>query len=62
MAQKGLWSVAREKMLQDRGTLPREEGDSVREYTAMHEGTFISSWLREDVGRRGRKKDRENKI
>ena len=28
MAQKGLWNVAREKMLQDRGALPEEEGES----------------------------------
>ena len=27
MAQKDLWNVAREKMLQDRGALPKEEGD-----------------------------------
>ena len=34
---KGLWNLAREKMLQDRGALPKEEGDIVREYKAMHE-------------------------
>ena len=37
MAQKGLWNLVREKMLQDRGALPKEEGDVVREYKAMHE-------------------------
>ena len=37
MAQKGLWNVAREKMSQDRGALPKEEGDIVREYKATHD-------------------------
>ena len=36
-------------MLEDRGALPEEEGDLIREYRAMHEATFISSWLEEDV-------------
>ena len=35
-------------MLQDRGALPTEEGDVVREYKAMHEEQFLSSWSRED--------------
>ena len=46
MAQKGLWNLAREKMLQDRGAL-LEEGDIVREYKAMHEENYLGSWLRE---------------
>ena len=29
-AQKGLWNLARKKMLHDRGALPEEEGDIVR--------------------------------
>ena len=45
MAQKGLWNLAREKMLQDRGAL-LEEGDIVREYKAMHEENYLGSWLR----------------
>ena len=49
MAQKGLWNVAREKMLQDRGALLEEEGDVVREYKAMHEQNFWCNWLREDT-------------
>ena len=32
MAQKGLWNLARENMLQDRGALPEEEGDVIREF------------------------------
>ena len=50
MAQKGLWNVAREKILQDRGAW----------YKAMHEDNYLSSWLREDLV--GKKKERtENK-
>ena len=37
VAQKGLWNFAREKMLQDRGALPKKDGDIVRECKAMHE-------------------------
>ena len=48
MAQKGLWNLARNKALQDRGALPREEGDAIREFQAMREENFLSSWLRED--------------
>ena len=48
MAQKGLWNLARNKALQEKGALPREEGDTIREYTAMHEEKFLSSCLRED--------------
>ena len=32
MAQKGLWNVAKNKALQDRVAMPREEGDAVREF------------------------------
>ena len=35
-------------MLQDRGALPEEEGEVVREYKGMHVENFLSSWLRED--------------
>ena len=35
--------------LRERGELPKEEGDAVREHKAMHnEEIFLSSWLRED--------------
>ena len=47
MAQKDLWNLASENMLQDRGVLPEEEGDVITEYQAMHEENFLSSWLRE---------------
>ena len=36
------------KVLRERGAPPKEEGDAVREYKAMHEENFLSSWLRED--------------
>ena len=44
-------------MLEDRGALPREDGDLLPEYHAMHEENFLSSWLREDVA--GKEKRRE---
>ena len=31
MAQQGLWNLIREKMLRDRGVVPKEEGDVLRE-------------------------------
>ena len=49
MAQKGLCNIATKRMLEDRGALPREDGDLLREYQAMHEENFLSSWLGKDV-------------
>ena len=46
MVQKGFRNLVREKVLQDGRELPKEEGDVIREYWAMHED--LSSWLRED--------------
>ena len=40
MAQKGLWNLAKEKIMKKRGELPNEEGDAVREYKAVHEENF----------------------
>ena len=61
MAQKGLWNLAREKRLQERGAMHKEDGDVIREYNAMHEENFLTSWLREDLvekkHRRRRKKE-----
>ena len=34
--------------MKERGELPNEESDVVREYKALHEEKFWSSWLRED--------------
>ena len=39
--------------MRKRGELPKEEGDAVREYKAVHEENFVSSCLRED----GREKE-----
>ena len=68
MAQQGLWNLAREKMLQDRGALPEEEGDVIREYKAMHEENFLEQlvegrWKRQESkkingGRHGKLKMR----
>ena len=58
MAQEWLWIIAKRKM---RGALPREDGDLLREYQAIHEDDFLSSWLREDVEGKEEKKERLNK-
>ena len=58
MAQEWLWIIAKRKM---RGALPREDGDLLREYQAIHEDNFLSSWLREDVEGKEEKKERLNK-
>ena len=33
--------IAKKRMLEDRGAKPKEEGDIVREYNAMHEEKFL---------------------
>ena len=48
-AQKGSWNIAKKSMLEDRGALPKEDGDLPRECQAMNEANLFSSWLREDV-------------
>ena len=62
MAQKGLWNLAREKRLHDRGALPREECDVIREYHSMHEENFLSSWLREDLVGEEARRDEDKEI
>ena len=47
IAQKGLWNIAKKRMLEDRG-------DLLREYQAMHEENFLSSRLQSVKRRRGR--------
>ena len=49
MAQSGLWNVAKKTMLEDRGALPTENGNQLREYKAVHGEDLLSSWLREDM-------------
>ena len=46
--KKGLWNLVGEKIMRERGALPKEECDVIREYKAIHEENFLSSWLRED--------------
>ena len=29
MAQSGLWNIAKKRMLEDRGAVPKEEGDVI---------------------------------
>ena len=68
--KEGLLNLSKKNQaLQDRGALPREEGDAIREFKAMHEENFLGSWLRkdsksktkedqevrEDVGKKGEK-------
>ena len=48
MAQKGMRNLAKEKIMKERGELPNEVGDAVREYKAIHEENFWSSWLRKE--------------
>ena len=42
--------------MKERGKLPNEESDVVREYEAVHEEDFWSSWLREDERSEGDRK------
>ena len=49
MAQKRAMECGRRKMLEDRGALPKEDGDQLRKYKAMHEDNFLDSWPRENV-------------
>ena len=48
VAPAGLWNLAMEKIMKERGELPNEEGDAVREYRVLHEENFWSSCRRED--------------
>ena len=41
-------------------SLPKEDGNKLREYLAMHEENFLSGWLREDVEGRKAKMERLN--
>ena len=61
MAQQELWNIAKNRMLEDRGALSREDGDLPREYQAMHEENFLSRWLREDVEGKGEEREKLNR-
>ena len=60
MAQKGLWNIAKKRQLDDRRALPKEDGELLREYQAMHEENFLSSRLRKDVERKEEERKRLN--
>ena len=51
MVQKGLWNLATEKTMKERGELPDEKGDVEKEIKAMHEEDFWSSLLKGCSGR-----------
>ena len=70
MAQKGLWNTVKKRSWEDTGVSPKEDGNQLRVYEALHEENFLSSWLREGVEgekvrklnkkRMGRERQREN--
>ena len=49
------------RMLENRGVLHKEEGDLVREHKAMHEENLLGSWLREDVERKAEEREKVNR-
>ena len=55
------WNLAGEKILQDRGALPREEADIVRVYKAIHEENFLSIWLRKEVEGKEERREKVDK-
>ena len=61
MAQEGLWNLAKEKIMKERGELPNVEGDAVREYKATHEEHCWSNWLSEDERGKEERKARAEK-
>ena len=50
MAQKELWPMAKQRLLEDPGALPEEDGHQLREYESMRMVFFFfGSWSRDDV-------------
>ena len=47
-------------MLEDRGASPEEDGSLLQEHKAMHEDSFLSSWLRKYVEERHTEMERRN--
>ena len=58
---KSCGTSRKSRMLEDRGALPREDGDLLPEYHAIHEANFLSSWLRGDVEGKEEERERLNK-
>ena len=61
LQKKVLWNIAHTRVLEGRGAVPKEDGDLFREYQAMREENFLSSWLREDVQVTTRRRGHEQK-
>ena len=57
IAQRGLWNLERENVLQNRGPLPQDEVDVIGECKATYEENWLSSWLRENEKTQGRNND-----
>ena len=55
--RKGYATSPKREKKEERGALPKEDGDLLRGYQAMHEENFLSSWLRENV--EGEEEERE---
>ena len=55
--RKGGGTSPQKRILEDRGALPKEDGDLLRGYQAIHEEKILSSWLRENV--EGEEEERE---
>ena len=53
--KKKACGTLREKNPEGRSELPKEEGDAVRGYKAMHDENVLSSWLRSDLTGKERK-------
>ena len=50
-AQTELWSIAEKKMLEDRRTLPKEDGHLLREYQTTHEENLSQQSAKGGCGR-----------
>ena len=62
MAQKMTRNVVKQKVLEDKGALLKEEGDLAREYIATHEEYLLSSWLRSGEGGRFKEEDERSEM
>ena len=60
-AKWGCGTLSKKRMLEDRGAVPKEDGNFLRECQAMHEENFLSSWLREDVEGKEEEREKMNK-
>ena len=49
MAPKEMWNIAKKRMVEDGGAVPKEDGNLLREFEAKHEEHFLNSWLRDST-------------